>query len=87
MLIDVQIAVGLDREIDQRMPREQFEHVIEKAYAGSDVRLAGAIEVQFEPNVGLFGLAMDRSSTRHEQLAVRITGTKAEIRQSTLPYR
>jgi hypothetical protein len=65
MLIDMQIAIGLDGQIDQCMPREQLEHVIEKAYAGGDVRLAGAIEIQFEPDISLFGLALDRGGTRH----------------------
>jgi hypothetical protein len=65
MLIDMQIAIGLNGQIDQGMPGEQLEHVIEKAYAGGDVCLAGAIEIQFEPDIGLFGLAMDRGGARH----------------------
>ena len=36
MLIDVQIALGLDRQIERRVLGQQREHVVEEADAGGD---------------------------------------------------
>ena len=38
VVVDVQVALGLDRDVDARMPRQQIEHVVEEADAGRDRR-------------------------------------------------
>ena len=38
MMVDMQVALGLDLDVDARMPRQQIEHVVEKADAGRDRR-------------------------------------------------
>ena len=53
--IDMQIALGLDLEVDQRMPRELLEHVVQEADAGFDVVAAGAVEI--DGSQGFRGLA------------------------------
>ena len=53
VLIDMQVARDPTRDVDQRMARELFDHVIEKADPGRDVISAGAIEVHFDDDVGL----------------------------------
>lgn len=60
MMINVQVAHRLDREVDAGMTGEEIEHMVEKADAGRDVGRAGAIEVHSHLDVGLFGLALDR---------------------------
>ena len=37
MLIDVQVALGLDRQVDRRVLGQQREHVVEEADAGGDL--------------------------------------------------
>ena len=55
MMIDVQVAFGLDVDIDARMPRQQVEHVIEEADPRRDRRRAGAIEIDRDLDVGFLG--------------------------------
>jgi hypothetical protein len=59
VMINVQIALGFDRDVDARVPREQIEHVVEKANAGRDRRATDAIEIDFDLNVGFLGLSLD----------------------------
>ena len=44
MLIDVEIAARVDRQVERAVPREQLQHVIEKADAGAHVVPALAVE-------------------------------------------
>jgi hypothetical protein len=44
--------------------RDLGEHVVQKADAGSDVVPADAVQVYFQPNVGLAGLAFHHSPAR-----------------------
>ncbi len=46
MVVDMGVARDLHGEIDQRMAREQVEHMVEKADTGADGRLSGAIQHQ-----------------------------------------
>ena len=36
VMVDVKIALRLDRNVDARMPGQQIEHVVEEADAGRD---------------------------------------------------
>ena len=49
VVVDVQVALGLDRHVDQGMARQLVEHVVEKADAGRDRGLAGAVEIDGRP--------------------------------------
>jgi hypothetical protein len=53
MRVDVKIARARDFEIEQAVPREQLEHMIEKANAGCDLRIAAPVEVDLHLHVGL----------------------------------
>ena len=44
--VDMQVALGLDLEVEQRVPGEGGQHVVEEADPGRDPRLAGAVEVE-----------------------------------------
>ena len=48
VLIDVQVALGLNVQVDRRVLGQQRQHVIEEADAGGDLRCARAVEVQLE---------------------------------------
>src|SRR3974377_272563 len=56
-MIDVQVALGLDRDVDARVPRQQIEHMIEEADAGFDRRATLSVEIDFDFAVGLRRLA------------------------------
>ena len=66
VLIDVQIALGANRQIDRRVLGEQRQHVVEKADAGRDVGLARAVQVERELDVRFGGLAVDGGGSCHE---------------------
>ena len=68
VVVDMQVALGLDREVDARMARQQVEHVVEEADAGRDRRRAGAVEIDLDLDVGLLGLALDRALAHGEVL-------------------
>ena len=59
MLIDIQIARGLQLQIEAAVLGEQLQHVIEEANAGGDVVAALAVEVQRAANLRLLGVALD----------------------------
>ena len=61
VVVDVQVALGLDRDVDARVPRQQIEHVVEEADAGRDVGDALAVEIDRDLDVGLLGGALDRA--------------------------
>ncbi len=79
MLIDVQIAHGLQLQIDRRMFGEQRQHVIEEAHAGRDIRRARSVQLQFELDVGLGGFALNAGGSGHfcrgQELGYRGQGT------------
>ena len=59
MLVDVQVAPGLDAEIEQPVVCKQREHVIEESDARIDLRPAGAVQVQGQFDVRFVGFAGD----------------------------
>ena len=46
MLIDVEVAVGLQRQVEAAVTREELQHVVEEADPGADVVAAAAVERQ-----------------------------------------
>ena len=61
--IYMQIAIGLNVEIDEAMPAERVEHVIEKAYAGRNVRFTRSVKIQRNLDAGLLGFAANGGDT------------------------
>ena len=59
MLIDMKIARRADFDIDQRMPGELLQHMVEKADAGRDFGEARAVEIDADRDLGFLGLARD----------------------------
>ena len=45
MAVDLKVAIGAHRQVEQPMAPEGGEHVVEKANAGVDIGRAGAVEV------------------------------------------
>src|SRR2546425_6915531 len=59
MVVDFQVALAADFQIEQSMLREQLDHMIKKRQASADARTAIAIEVDLNPHVSLFRLALN----------------------------
>ena len=55
MLIHIQIARGLQLQIEAAVLGEQLQHVIEEANAGGDLVAAAAIDLQRAADLRLFG--------------------------------
>jgi len=63
--VDVRVASAADLQIEQRVARQQREHVVEEADPSGDLGTAGAVEVERKPNVGLLGGAADGGGAGH----------------------
>lgn len=59
VLIDVQVTPGLECEVEETMMGEEYQHMVEKADAGIDIRLSRAIEFEREADIGLICGAVD----------------------------
>src|SRR5512146_2520311 len=57
VLVDVEIAIAAQGEVECAMTREQFQHVIEKADAGTNFVAAGTFDGQSDGNARLGGVA------------------------------
>src|SRR5438094_206122 len=59
MIVDVQVAVRLEREIEPRMPHQRFQQMIEEADAGPHLRLARPVDDELRANRCLTSGALD----------------------------
>ena len=62
VVINVQITLGLDRQIYQPVPRHLIEHVLKERHPRIELALAGAVEVDGDFNLGLQGVPADRGT-------------------------
>ena len=58
--VDVQVALGAHRDVDQAVARELLQHVVKETDAGLDIVFAGAIEVDGGGDARLLGGAAHR---------------------------
>ena len=70
MIIDLDIAFRSDRQIEEAMFREEFEHVVHERNAGVDRASAFAVEVEGDEDIGFPGLAGDFAFSHDESLNV-----------------
>ena len=66
----MQIAFGIDIQIDQAVTRDLIQHVIEERHAGIQLLLTGTIDIDRNADLRLVGIARDFCSAwrRHIQL-------------------
>ena len=57
--LDLDVALGVHRQVEARVAAERGQHVVVERDAGADVGLSGAVEVEFDDDVGFLGLAFD----------------------------
>jgi len=82
MAVHVQVALGLDGEVQQRVAGKRLEHVVEEPDAGAHARLAASVEVHPDVEVGLFGGAADLADAAHWHLAWNVILSGAKDRRS-----
>ncbi len=64
VLVDAQVAAGLELEVAAGVFGEKIEHVIEKSDAGADLAVAAAVEIDADADLGLASTARDLSPPR-----------------------
>src|SRR5262245_10731532 len=79
VLVDVEIALGLQREIEAAVAREQLQHVIEEADAGADVVASLAVNGQPSLDLGLSCPPIERRAALHRACLVAITDSSASM--------
>ena len=55
--IDVQIALGENVDVQQAVPGDLIEHVIEKRQPGIELGLAAAVQIQLDADLGFQSVA------------------------------
>ena len=63
MVIYMQIAISLDREIEESVAGETLEHVIEERNAGLRLAASGTVELERDRHRSLAGLALNLGAT------------------------
>src|SRR6476659_2135567 len=87
VLIDMQVAFGLQEDVDHRMARELLDHVIEEADAGLDCIGAAAVEVDGRGDGGLLGAALDGRAPLRLGCGWLLHGGQSNARLLTNPLR
>ena len=64
MEVDMQVALGAQLQVEQRVAGQRREHVVEEADPGIDLGGAGPVEVQRQRDVGFSGGAGDGVAVR-----------------------
>ena len=59
MRLDLDIALGAHGEVEAGVAAQRCEHVVIERDAGVDVDLPGAVEVEFDDDLGFLGAAFD----------------------------
>ena len=59
VVVDVQVAIGTRGDVDHRVAGQLLHHVVEKAHAGLDVVLAGAVQIDGYADLGFGGVTGD----------------------------
>jgi hypothetical protein len=57
----MQVASGLDVQVDEAMTRDLVQHVVEETDAGGQLGLAGAVQIDAHEDLGFFGVAANFS--------------------------
>ena len=65
VLVHFQVALGLDRQVEVAVGREEGQHVVQERDAGGDGGLAPAVQFQFQFHLRLFGAAVNLAQRRH----------------------
>ncbi len=68
----MEVALGGDLQVDQRVVGERGEQVVEEADAGGDRRRAGSVQVDGDGHGGFTGRTINGGSSGHGILLERV---------------
>jgi hypothetical protein len=72
VVVYVQVALGLDRHVDQRMARKLVQHMVEEADARRNIGFSRAVDLDRYGDIGFLGLAACFGGTgRHDLILVQ----------------
>ena len=77
--VDVQVALGVDLEVDQSVARDLVEHVVEEADAGGQLRRAAAVEIDAHADLRLLGVALHLGRSCHVRVGHHVLAFRASI--------
>ena len=64
VFVDIDVAFGLDRQIEEAMLGQQLQHVIEEANPGVDLPLPAAVQRPFDQDIRFLRGPVDRRLSR-----------------------
>ena len=64
VFVDVQVTLAAQAQVEARVGAELFQHVVEKAEPGFNIRLRRCIQVDLHDDVGFVGLALHARGAR-----------------------
>jgi hypothetical protein len=65
MLINMEITLGVDLNVHQRMARQLIEHMVEKADSRRNFARADSFDRELHRNVSFFRFTLDLALARH----------------------
>src|SRR5437867_9109263 len=68
VVIDVEIAARLYREVEETMAREAVKHVVEEWHPGINLATACAVDSKSNGNLSFAGIAADFRESRHRRI-------------------
>src|SRR5262245_64725249 len=82
----MEVAVGLEGNVDQGVARELLDHVVEKADPSGDVIGASPVEVDGRRDRGLLGAALDCRPPRLSLFAVLLHSSHTSARALAIRF-
>jgi hypothetical protein len=68
--IDMGVSIAMDFEVNQAVPGEKGQHVIQKANTCRDLGNPSPVQVENELNIGFGGFPMNRRNSCHLRVPV-----------------
>src|SRR5262245_28821004 len=87
VVVDMQVALGLQRDVDQRVARELLDHVIEETDPGLDVIRTRTVEIDGCGDRRLLGLAVDRGLAGRAVFVSLLHGGETNVRLLAIRFR
>ena len=74
VIVDMKVALRLDGEIEQPVPRHVSQHMVKESDSGVNLALAGPIQIEPNGNIRLRSTPLDNSFSIRHKLSSSHTG-------------
>jgi hypothetical protein len=65
MTLDFDVTLGMHGQVEACVAAQGGQHVVVERHSGADVRSTGAVEIEFDDDVGFLGLAFHMRAAGH----------------------